>query len=234
MMYGSVPVMGDGVVMRKQFIIFLFGVAGCFASPADAGAPARTPEARFQALETYLLQQPYRLRFAIGSSGAFTAALNGTLEMRADNTIHLTATGHFGDAPVTLTLDSDGKTLRGGNGEKSFEIAAPPQLREALVIGLTRMGLLHNLARLVAGKAPDHMAGGVREWVRVSNMQHRLPLAADAPPDDIFMFDIEVANQPAGTARLVVDATTRLPRERTQTVEFETGSMKVTERYRVY
>lgn len=220
--------------MYKRSLMLLLFLAGGLAGQGQAEERAPTLESRFQALEAYLLQQPYRLRFAIGSSGAFSAALNGTLEMRADNTIHLTATGHFGDAPVTLTLDSDGKTLRGGNGEKTFEMPAPAHLREALVIGLTRMGLLHNLARLVAGKAPDHMAGGVREWVRVSNMQHRLPLAADAPPDDIFMFDIEVADQPAGTARLVVDATTRLPRERTQTVEFETGSMKVTERYRVY
>lgn len=220
--------------MHKCYMILLLGIAGCFAGQVFAGKPVPTPSERFQALESRLLEQPVKLRFAITSSGAFTATLNGTLELRADNTLNLAATGRFGDEPVQLILHSDGKTLRGGNDEKTFEIAAPPHLRDAVVIGWTRMGLLHNLARLVAGKAPDHMAGGVREWVRVAAMQHRFPLAADMPPDDIFSFDIKVAGQPAGSARLVVDATTRLPRERSQTVEFESGSMKVTERYRYY
>lgn len=220
--------------MYKHALVFLLGITGCLAGQVTAGDPGRTPDALFQALESRLLAQPVKLRFAITSSGAFTAALNGTLELHADNTLSLTATGRFGDAPVQLSLSSDGKTLRGSNGKKTFEMAAPPHLRDALIIGWTRMGLLHNLVRLVAGKSPDHMAGSVREWVQVMQMQHRLPLAADMPPDDIFMFDIEVAGQPSGSARLVVDATVRLPRERTQTVEFETGSMRVTERYEYY
>lgn len=199
-----------------------------------AVAADKTPIEKFQALETRLLQQPLSVQFNISSSGAFTAKLGGRLEMLADGVVHLTASGTFGGKPVQLMLESDGKTLRGGNGEKNFAVEAPPQLREALVLGMTRMGLLHNLARLAAGKPPDHMTGGVREWVQVDNVQHRLPLAADAPPDDIFMFDVDVADLPAGTARLIVDSTNRIPRERYQTVEFESGSMKVTERYRVY
>jgi len=49
--------------------------------------------------------------------------------------------------------------------ERCFDEPVPPEVREALVIGLTRMGILHNLARLVAGVPPDRASGGVRDWV---------------------------------------------------------------------
>ena len=44
-------------------------------------------------------------------------------------------------------------------------------------------------------------------------------------------FGLVVAGQPSGTASLWIDAASRLPLRREQTVQFETGEMKVIEVY---
>lgn len=39
--------------------------------------------------------------------------------------------------------------------KENFELLAEPALVEALIIGFTRMGILHNLARLSSGALPE-------------------------------------------------------------------------------
>jgi hypothetical protein len=82
----------------------------------------------------------------------FSASLRGTLEI------------------------SHGRIMEGGNAVRRFHADAPAGLTEALVLGFTRMGILHNLARLTRGAAPDHADGGVREWVEVRDV-HVVPAA---------------------------------------------------------
>lgn len=93
-----------------------------------------------------------------------------------------------------------------------------------MLIGLTRMGILHNLARLIAEAAPDHADSGVREWATVDDF------AADPEDPAALSFAITVAGTPAATARLQLDAA-GLPLLRQQTVRFPGGEMRVTERY---
>jgi hypothetical protein len=110
-------------------------------------------------------------------------------------------------------------------------VATPDGLNEAIVIGMTRMGILHNLAQLVGGQPPDHMEGGVRDWARV------VAIESSADEDDAghpllrFDFGLVVAGQPSGTASLWIDAVSRLPLRREQTVQFASGEMKVIEVY---
>jgi hypothetical protein len=144
---------------------------GTSTHPAAAAGSSAPPEALFQNLEDRLLGAPaLRMRYRITAEGAVTASLNGTLYLAEGSQVELHATGTFAGAPVQLYLQSDGRRMDGGSQKRAFTAATPAQLREALVIGLTRMGLLHNLAQLTAGAAPDHATGGVQEWVRVRGL----------------------------------------------------------------
>ena len=193
---------------------------------------AEAPAAAFADVEERLLDAPrLEMDYAISAEGAFQAELQGTLVL-ADDTVRLDGGGTFGDEPVTLQLATEGDSLRGRWNGGMFVLPTPDRLDQALVVGLMRMGLLHNLARLTAGAPPDHAEGGVRDWVRVDSLRTD-PAAADsmAASEEHLTFDIVVSGEPSGTATLWLDPATRLPLERSQVVRFPTGRMAVTERY---
>ena len=159
--------------------------------------------------------------FHVTAEGAVGADLKGRLDIGSGAGARLVASGTFDGQPVELALRSDENQLEMANGARVTRTATPAQLKEALVIGVTRMGILHNLARLTGGLAPDHAEGGVRDWVTVG---------AFAPGANGIGFDLTVAGEPAGSAMLEIDAGGR-PAIRRQTVDFPTGQMHVVERY---
>jgi hypothetical protein len=121
----------------------------------------------FRELEERLLQLPeLRMTTRVTSTGAFESALAGTVELRQGNVASIDVEGTFA-GPAELSLSSDGARLTGGSGAGEFDLATPEHLNEAIVIGLTRMGILHSLARLTAGEPPD---------------QHRLGHPPPPPP----------------------------------------------------
>lgn len=215
------------VVSRLAFVV-LVALTAC----TEGGAQQEpSPAEVLQALEEKLLTRSEPdLQFMITASGAYPAEIEGRLKFEGDKLI-LAADGTFNGQPVQLRLASDGHTLYGGNGVEEFKRPAPGHLREALLIGLTRMGVLHNLARLNSGQPPDRMDGGVRDWVTVHNVDYAIPLAADEPVGNILVFAIRVAGTDAAKARLTLDPHTRLPTQRLQTVRFQGGEMRVMERY---
>lgn len=197
-----------------------------------AGQGGQDAEALFYEVEQILLDSPeLRMTTEVTSVGAFESSLQGTVSLSAGNRATLDVSGSFGGA-VELRLSSDGERLRGGSAAGEFDVATPDHLNEAIVIGLTRMGILHNLARLVGGAPPDHMEGGVQEWVQVVDVE------TSTEEDDAgralrrFDFGLVVEGVRSGTASLWVDADTSLPVRREQTVQFENGEMRVIEVYR--
>lgn len=194
--------------------------------PDDASRLAKLEERMLQA-------DALHAQFAIQAAGTFGAQLSGTLDLDRSGHAVLRAEGEFGGKPVSLGLIADGETLHIKSPAGDRAMPQPEHLREALLLGMTRMGLLHNLARLAAGKAPDHADGGVRDWVKASNVKLAPPMAADEPVGKILGFDIEVAGEPSGHARLTLDSPHGLPTLRLQEVNFESGVMQVTEQYRI-
>ena len=183
-------------------------------------------------LEEKLLALPgVEVRYRITSEGAFAAELEGVLTLGAGSKTSLVAEGTFGDEPVALSLSASEGQMSGGSRERTFQEPLPNGMREALVIGLTRMGLLHNLARLVAGSPPDRADGTVREWVEVREVAWTAS-TEDAPGTRVIRFDIWVAGQPAGEATLWLSGG-GLPVFREQVVRFPGGEMRVVERYEV-
>jgi hypothetical protein len=127
---------------------------------------------------------------------------------------------------VDLALVTRGDSLVFGDATEPATAPRPEHLREALVIGLTRMGILHNIARLTGDAAPDHADGGVAEWV----VAERLRAADERQADAGIEFDITVSGQPAGAAVLTTGSD-GLPAIRRQTVHFPEGDMHIVERY---
>jgi hypothetical protein len=199
---------------------------GCSPSgPAEKHTGEGDPATPFRRLEERLLAAgTIHLDFHVIAEGAVAAELRGELDITPAGAIRLAAAGHFNDRPAALSLESRDGQYTFGNGPRLTTAPAPPHLREALLVGFTRMGILHNLARLTSGAPPDHAEGGVKEWVSASSF------AVDTTASTAVAFELNVAGEPAGSASLVVDAR-GLPLVRRQTVRFPGGEMRVRERY---
>lgn len=204
---------------------------GAAAQQADPAAPRPgAAQVALADLEARLLAATaLDLRFKVHADGAFTASLEGTLRLEGSQ-VELEAGGTFGDAAAALSLVADGTVMQGGNSGRQFRQTQPGALLDALLIGWTRMGVLHNLARLTGALAPDHASGGVREWVEARNIRAALPAQ---PGRTGIQFEVHVDGTHAGDATFWLDAVTGLPVERLQVVRFPGGEMRVREEYEV-
>lgn len=213
-------------------------LAGCgggsSAGPSPGGVAAAAPAARFDALEARLLDaRRVAFDFHVTATGAAEIDVAGRLDLRRDGGVELEAVGAFAGQPVDLLIRTRDDDYIFGRAADPATAPAPDSLRQALLIGLTRMGILHNLARLTGNAAPDHAEGGVADWVRVGPFVapgEPVPVDAARPAADGIPFAIEVAGQPAGSAVLELDSAGR-PRLRRQAVRFPSGVMNVVERY---
>jgi len=208
-----------------------FGLLAALAA-ATPGVADEDAEAALAAVEQKLLDAAsISFSFDIRAVGVVQAALSGSATIGPGNDAEIAAGGEFGGAAADISLSADSETTRGGNGDMRFEADTAPALREGLVIGLVRMGLLHNLAMMSGGEAPDRIDGTVRDWVTYANVS--------VAPDEMvggmaarrFQFTVVVDGQPAAIADLWVDAQTGLPVRRVQVVNFADGEMRVLELY---
>jgi hypothetical protein len=215
-------------------------------APSSDGTPVTVPlggSLELERIEQSMIDLDFSMRFDIESEGAVTSRLVGELRSQAD-TLSLRASGSFDGKPVELSLLADGKRLRATNGRSDISVPQPPELERAVVIGLVRMGLLHNLAMLVVGRPPDHADGGVDEWVRAEDVYFGAKvgpseLGADAQrrTPEAMSFRIHVGDNETGEATLWYDTGFKLPIERHQVVHFPEGpdgaatEMRVRETY---
>lgn len=206
-------------------------VAGCatiFGPEREPAFAERPAEQVLSDLEERLVRaSAVRFEGRIESTGLFTSQLTGDLVLAKGNHAAIAFDGHFGGRQVQLRAVSDGEWLAGGSGREFFDQRTPGELNQALLVGLTRMGLLHNLARLTSAKIPDRSDGGVGEWVRIDDAEW---VTSDRA-EPAMAFDIRVDGREAGRATLWLDPDTGLPVRRKQTVEFASGSMQVVETY---
>jgi hypothetical protein len=166
--------------------------------------------------------------FEVEAVGAVEVALTGDLFLGPEGAARLEARGIFAGREVDVMAVSDGERLLWSGAPEP--VPAPEGLRDALAVGLTRMGILHNVARLTAGAPPDHIEGGVRDWVVVSPDSAGAAPAPDLTGEGLTRA-ITVDGVPSGAFRLTFDEEGRIPRIRRQRVDFPEGRMEVTERY---
>jgi hypothetical protein len=213
--------------------------AGCTEQTSDPEAPVdggvEAVESAAEALSRVeaelMTAQGTVIRVHVVSEGAFSASLVGEVILAAGDELSMEAAGTFGGDSVELRLRGAGDQMVWSNGERSEAAALPPGLREAVVIGLVRMGVLHNLARLVSGAPPDRTDGTVRSWVGAEEVTWVREAGEEGGRD--LAFGIVVAGERAGDATLRLDAGGRLVR-RDQVVRFPGGEMRVVEQYHVH
>jgi hypothetical protein len=175
----------------------------------------------FTDMETRLLRaKTLELHAVLTTTGAVESEAKADLYLGEGQRAHFAARGTFQGTKFDALYVSDGTQawVRGAPATK-----APPEVRDAFVRGLTAMGLMHNVAVLVGGGGPDHAEGGVHEFVKAD----RPRLAPEGLAVDL---DVVVRGKQMGEARLVLDQEGR-PKQRAQTVHFETGEMMVVEQY---
>lgn len=203
------------------------------SSPVLASAQGDDPQALMAQLEARLLAaRRVTIDAVIEARGAVAVQLAGRTELRDRNRASLAYAGAFGGQAAELVLQSDGRYVRLRNGgDEGWERTAR-ELNRALVLGWTRMGQLHNLARLAGVQGPDHARGGVDPWVTLDAFRPvTYALAGEHAGLMSFGFDVVVEGDVRARARLWLDPDTGVPRARHVTVRFADGEMQVVERY---
>lgn len=211
-------------------------------STAPAGAQTALPdpepvpadlEARIAAAERTLVDAPVRSRFHVRSSGAFDSRFVGSLVMEGER-VRISAAGRFGGRPVEVSLVADGARMRGEGGARSFDLPQPPHLREVLGVSIVRMGLLHTLAMLVAGRPPDVPEDDARTWLVLTPQPGAPTVAVMEPhhanlPTDPITFRTSVAGDESISATVWIEEAVLL--ERQQTTRFDEETMEVLEAF---
>jgi hypothetical protein len=203
--------------------VTLLVMTGCASEPQRPKVlPVSDPGKVFvDELEQRLLRaKSARIDAVMLASGAVNAELSARLVLGEGQRARLDVEGTFESRPVKTWFQCDGTTMQ-VRGAAGAPCAA--EVRDALVLGFVRMGLLHNVAVLVGGAVPDHASGNVHNWVRAER-------ARSLEPATDVAFDVVVKNDVMGEAVLSLDNQAR-PVKRTQTVRFEAGTMNVVETY---
>jgi len=168
----------------------------------------------------------------IESRGFVATNLKGRSELLDRNRATWAYAGAFAGKPADLALLADGRALHLKNGAQTREEPLGNESNRALLIGLLRMGLLHNLARLTGLRGADHAQGGVEQWVKLDSFRPTtFAQSGEFEGMMSFGFDLVVAGANSGSARLWLDPASGLPRRRQQTVRFPQGEMIVIEDY---
>lgn len=191
------------------------------------------PAALMAQLEARLLAARHvTIEATITSQGVVPARLTGRSELRDRNRATIAYAGEFAGKPADLALSADDGALRARSGARAREEPVGPESNRALLLGLTRMGLLHNLARLSSTLGPDHAQGGVEQWITLDSFRPiTYAQAGELAGLMSFGFDLVVAGTPSASARLWLDPATGLPRRRQQIVRFPQGDLTVIEDY---
>ncbi|MGI9264836.1 MAG: hypothetical protein ACR2QU_07895 [Gammaproteobacteria bacterium] len=188
--------------------------------------------AELHAVESRLLEAGVVcIAFEIVSEGAVESDLKGTARMTRPTSARIEAQGEFAGASVDILFRTHIDRMYGQNGSKRFEEETPAALTEGLIIGMTRMGLLHNLAMLSSGSPPDKTDGTVKKWVKPGNIRKGPAKQIGESRAEALEFTVVVDGQPSGEATLWLDSETGLPVKRKQVVHFSQGDMSVTESY---
>ena len=164
-------------------------------------------ESLFQAMERKLLSQMPAVQLEVVS--------------HAEGSVRADATTEVSVGPATR-LHSRGSFL-GKNFEKNYDQPTTPGLRDAVLVGLTRMGLLHNVANLTEDLPPDHADKDVREWLKAVNFRRARGGVS---------YQINIDGKDRGETTLLINAKSKLPMKRTAVIHFPGGEMRVTETYR--
>jgi hypothetical protein len=228
-------------ISRRLTVLFLLLV---LFAPAIFADDYKSPEKVLSAMEANLMKIKNRkVKFRTEATGALTGAFEGEIVFKKNNVMEYRTSGKFGGKDYKLFLSCDDAKLRGGSEDKPFEIDAPPGLRSGILIGMSRMGLMHNISRLISNKPPDRIDGTVFKWLTAQEPKFTKDHDPDTPQAGaqlkqnnkkliVVFYKLGVEdNKNAGDVELWIDTKSNLPTYRLITVHFPKGDMIVSEKY---
>lgn len=196
-------------------------------------ALAASSEELFSALEKRLQEaNNVTIGAVITASGAVDVRVAGETQLVTGKQLRFGFRGKFMGEQWTAELFSNKTDTRWRTENGFFDGERGPELEQSILLGFTRMGLLHNVATIGSGSPPEHADGGVAEWVKPINFTEVVEEDLKGQATQRFGFEILVDGQQSGTVTLWLDAETGMPARREQTVQFPDGEMKVVEIYR--
>lgn len=216
--------------MKRSLI---FAALLCVAHILFADQPA-DPAKLFSDLEAKLLEKDVSLDFQITAEGASVASLKGSLKIRPDNVGNVDVSGTLNGSPVSVHMESDGEYLKQQSAGNDIDVITPAYLNEGFLIGLTRMGLLHNLVQMALGSTPDGADGSVREFLNVVDFTGGAVEDHEGKAARKIEFKIESEKKIAEEAVLWLDEKTGLPIHRTATIHLDKQDMQVVEHYQFH
>jgi len=176
-------------------------------------------------------------KFELESKGENTSKMIGTLRFYEGNAVHVTAEGNFKGEQVQVLLDSRdpagiSRTLTKGASANSNRDPPASKLRETLALGVSRMGLLHDLVVLTRDRPIEKADGGFAQWVKPLAPTDGFSDTVEGVPCRRVEFHIEVDGRDVGEASVCIADATGLPVHRKQTVHFPQGDMTVVESFK--
>ena len=209
-------------------------IAGCSrsaAAPAVApAAPAATSP--LDALEQRLVSaRTFRIRARLASGGRVESHFDGSVVAGPERRMRLAMQGALGGKDVDALFRCDGAKMAGGARGKPFAMDAAPALREGMAVAFVRMGLLHQVVRLVSGLPPDYLDGAARRHLGVVGLTQRPGVDVRGVPTDEVSWELTVDGERGGDETLWLDHRTGLPVRRRVLVHFPEGDVDTGEEY---
>jgi hypothetical protein len=209
-------------------------LAGCAAGPRPVPQGLGAAD-RLAFCEAATLAARAVGTFEVDAKGAHDAHLTGTLELTGGNALSLVAEGKFDREAVRVEFESMSgdinRTVTKGSAASAQHNAAQPALNEAVVVGLVRMGLLHNLALLMNDQMVSKAEGGVRDEVQAFDLRDAGPDTSAGLPCRRVDFSLHVGGKTTAEGGLCIDDATGLPLQHRVTVHFAEGDLTATERF---
>lgn len=210
-------------------------LVGCAAGPR-AIPPGTTASARLKTAEEILTKADKLAgTFELTSQGENAGTFKGSLSLLDENRLKLTAEGTLKGEYAYVELDSRDGTInrastRGPSAFTHRDLPAPA-LRQALALGLLRMGLMHAVVTLANDQSVDRREGGVDAWVKAGEPSPGGTDTVDGVACTRVDFNVLVEGTNRGTASLCIADATGLPVARTSTLHFSTGDLTLTEKF---
>lgn len=209
-------------------------VLSLLAASAAATAQVQDPAVVMAQLEARVLAARRVLVDAdIETFGAVTARLTGQGELLDRNRASLAYAGSFAGSPVELGLSADGRILQWRRGGDTRQEAVARESNRALLLGLLRMGLLHNLSRGAGLPGLDIARATTEPGIALDSFRPTtFVLGGELEGSMSFGFDVMAGADVAGAVRLWLHPVSGLPRRRQLTVRLAQGDLTVVEDYR--
>lgn len=176
----------------------------------------------FNKIETTLLSRPFMVNYSATGSGLADISLSGFLSFTLDSSMVFNAIYTFTGRNIAVSPNSKADIISLNSTEIDALYSRPPALKEAVVLGLTRMGIMHNLARISYNQLPERKIGNIKEWLTVERLIYH--------NDNSMSFNVMANGQNSASAKLWIDET-GLPLKRKQTVCFPQGKLRVIETF---